>query len=163
MKKKLSAIILATAMVATLSACGTAETEGTEPATQPETQQVEQQETQETQESQAAKETQEQQETEAAATDAFDQFKDALDDAGYTYEVTQMAAEMVGAERGEKYTFDFGSVEMYRFPDGADALTSGEVTLEGFGAFPVEVNGNYGLVVSLTENEDAIMAIFEAL
>lgn len=95
--------------------------------------------------------------------DGFEQFKAALDEAGYSYETTQMAAEMVGAEVGEKFTFDFGKVELYRFADGAEPLTTGEIVLEGFGAFSISVNGNYGAIIDVTENEAEITAIFDGL
>lgn len=149
MKRKISIMILAAMAVASLSACGADTPSNSTTPSDPPAQQTEQQE--------------QPQETAEVAQDAFEQFKAALDAEGYTYKVTTMGAELVGAERGEKYTFDFGSVELYRFPEGAEALTTGEVTLEGFGNFPIEVNGNYGLVVSLDENEDAIKAIFAGL
>lgn len=151
MRKKLAALILTVVTVSALSACGADGANNNagnvpSPGASPTVQQVEQSA-----------------EVPEATADAFEAFKSALDDAGYTYEVVPMAADLVGAERGEKYKFDFGSAELYRFADGADALASGEVTLEGFGAFPIEVNGNYGLILSVTENEDAIKAIFSAL
>ena len=145
MKKQIATLALTAALALTVSACGAASDdvgESTPPAVQ---------------------ETQPAETEAAAAADMFEAFPAALDDAGYTYETTMMGAELIGAERGEKYTFEFGSVELYRFPEGAEALTTGEVTLEGFGAFPIEVNGNYGLVVSLDENADAIVNIFKSL
>lgn len=146
MKNKLSAIIIASALAVSLAACGNGASSSTPAASSiPQSEQAA--------ESTAA----------SVETNAFDQFKAALDNAGYTYETTVVAADMVGAERGERYTFDFGSVELYRFADGAEALSTGEIMLEGFGAFPIEVNGNYGLVVSLDENADAITSIFAAL
>lgn len=101
--------------------------------------------------------------TEQISGDGFEQFKSGLDDAGYSYETVTMAAELIGAERGEKYKFDFGQVELYRFADGAEPLTAGEVILEGFGAIPISVSGNYGAIIDVTENEADIHAIFEAL
>lgn len=102
-------------------------------------------------------------ESEAAAADGFEQFKAALDEKGYTYETTAMAAEMVGAERGEKYTLDFGTIELYRFADGAEPLNTGEVTLEGFGAFPITVSGNYGAIVNVTDHADEMTTILKGL
>lgn len=99
----------------------------------------------------------------AEESDGFEQIKAAFDKAEYSYETTQMAAELVGAEKGEKYTFDFGKVELYLFSDGAEPLTSGEVILEGFGSFPISVNGNYGVIIDVTENESEITAIFNEL
>lgn len=96
-------------------------------------------------------------------SDGFEKFESALDDAGYAYEVTVTAAEMVGAERGQRYTFDFGTVELYRFPEGSEALEKGEVELEGFGAFPIEVNDIYGAIIDVTENEEEITEMFNAL
>lgn len=142
MKVRTSALILAASLAVVLAGCGASNT-GEEP-TPPPTSQIEAHP------------------TEQASSDVFESFKNALENEGYDFEVVQMAADLVGAERGEKYKFDFGSVELYRFADGAEALSSGEVTLEGFGAFPIEVNGNYGLLASLDENEAEIIALFEA-
>ena len=152
MKKALSIILLTAVTAAALSACGSGSVAPAETTQQP-TQQVEK----------TAQQAAQPAESPGATADTFEQFRAALDDAGYTYEVTPMAAEMVGAERGEKYAFDFGSVELYRFADGAEALSTGEVTLEGFGSFPIKVSGNYGLIVSLDENTDEITAIFAGL
>lgn len=141
MKTRISAFLLATALAVALTGCGTEAPSNAEtpPAQQDEVQP-----------------------TETAPTNVFESFAAALDNAGYDYEVIPMAAELVGAERGEKYKFSFGSVELYRFADRSEELSAGEVELEGFGAFPIEVNGNYGLLVSLEENEAEIIALFEA-
>lgn len=148
-RTKLATAILATIVVATLSACSTGGTNNSRIETSEAT-------TQFTQQVEATKGL-------GHAADGFSQFKDALDNAGYPYEVVQMGAELVGAERGEKYKFDFGTVELYRFSSGADALTNGEIALEGFGSFPIEVSGQYGAIISVTANEDEIKEMFADL
>lgn len=78
-----------------------------------------------------------------------------------------MGAELVGAKAGQKYTFDFGKIEIYQFEDGSEALekavSDGGVTLEGFGVFPCEFNGNLAAIVELSENEEAILNLFNSL
>lgn len=97
----------------------------------------------------------------------FDRFEAGLNDAGYTYETVPMAAELVGAHMGVKYKFDFGTVELYQFEDGSDALAKatqdGGLTLEGFGVVRCELNGDLAAVVSVTENEDAFLSLFNGL
>lgn len=97
----------------------------------------------------------------------FDRFEAGLNDAGYTYETVPMAAELVGAHMGVKYKFDFGTVELYQFEDGSDALAKatqdGGLTLEGFGVVRCELNGDLAAVVSVTENEDALLSLFNGL
>lgn len=99
--------------------------------------------------------------------DKFTTFKDKLSESSFTYETVTMGADLVGAVKGEKYKFDFGSVELYEFEEGSDALTTakdnGGLTLEGFGTFPCEFNGNLAMLIDVTENEDAIKSIFSAL
>ncbi len=97
----------------------------------------------------------------------FEKFSDGLDKLGYKYESTVMGAELVGAKSGQKYTFDFGKIEIYQFEDGSEALekavSDGGVTLEGFGVFPCEFNGNLAAIVELSENEEAILNLFNSL
>lgn len=101
------------------------------------------------------------------STTPFEQFRSSLDDAGYTYEVTTMAAELVGASSGEKYKFDFGTVELYQFDEDSDALAQveadGGVTLEGFGVFPCELNGNLAALINVTDHHDEILSMFNSL
>jgi len=97
----------------------------------------------------------------------FDKFQRELDDAGYTYEVVPMAAELVGATSGVKYKLDFGNIEVYQFEDGSEALASavesGGILLEGFGTFPCDFNGNLAALIDVTENKDAILDLFNSL
>lgn len=99
--------------------------------------------------------------------DPFDAFKAALDDAGYSYEVVTMGAALVGASRGEKYKFDFGTVELYQFDDTSNALSKavedGGLTLEGFGVSPCEFNGNLAAIIDVTENAGALLNLFNSL
>lgn len=97
----------------------------------------------------------------------FDKFKSALDNAGYSYETVAMAADLVGAQSGTKYKFDFGTVELYQFEEGSDILKSavanGGLSLPGFGVFPCHFKGNLALIVDVNENEDAILNLFNSL
>lgn len=103
----------------------------------------------------------------APSANPFDAFKAALDDAGYSYEVVAMGAELVGASRGEKYKFDFGTVELYQFDDDSDVLSKaiedGGLTLEGFGVFPCEFNGSLAAIIDVTENADTLLGLFNSL
>lgn len=97
----------------------------------------------------------------------FDKFTSGLDSLGYQYETTTMAAELVGAKVGQKYTFDFGQIEIYQFDEESDALnqavSNGGVYLEDFGTFPCIFNGNLAAFVDLSENEDQIVELFNGL
>ena len=95
--------------------------------------------------------------------DGFEVFAAGLADLGGTWEGTQMAADMIGAEKGVKYTSEIGSVELYQFAEGAEALSTGTVTLEGFGEMPIEVAGVYGLFVSVDSSEQEILDLFQTL
>lgn len=100
---------------------------------------------------------------EPTAQDGFEAFAAGLADLGGTWEETQMAADMIGAEKGVKYTSDIGSVELYQFAEDAEALSTGTVTMEGFGEMPIEVAGVYGLVVSVDSSEQEILDLFRSL
>ena len=97
----------------------------------------------------------------------FDKFQQGLDNAGYSYEIVPMAAELVGAISGVKYKLDFGTVEVSQFEDGSEALASavegGGILLEGFGTFPCDFNGNLAALIDVTENKDAILDLFNSL
>lgn len=95
--------------------------------------------------------------------DGFEVFAAGLADLGGTWEETQMAADMIGAEKGVKYTSEIGSVELYQFAEDAEALSTGTVTMEGFGEMPIEVAGVYGLVVSVDSSEQEILDLFQTL
>lgn len=97
----------------------------------------------------------------------FEKFQSLLDGAGYSYETVTMGAELVGASAGEKYKFDFGTVELYQFDENSDALAKalddGGITLEGFGVFPCEFNGNLAVLIDVTENTDSLLSLFNSL
>lgn len=154
MKKSVILAVGVFAMCFMLSACGDQQDKNTQESAAPS-----QQQTVEMSQSPSTEEP----ENNDISADGFQQFKEGLGGAGYTYETVTMAADLIGAERGEKYKFDFGKVELYRFADGAEPLATGEVVLDGFGALPIYVNGNYGAIIDVTENEDAIKEIFNSL
>lgn len=65
-------------------------------------------------------------------------------------QIDTMAAELIGAVKGFKYTItDDVVVEIYLFAADSDAykkiLETGKVTLEGIGDFDITMNGYYGL------------------
>ena len=98
---------------------------------------------------------------EPAAQDGFEAFAAGLADLGGTWEETRMAADIIGAEKGVKYTSELGSVELYQFAEGAEALSTGTVTMEGFGEMPIEVAGVYGLVISVDGSEQEILDLLQ--
>lgn len=83
--------------------------------------------------------------------DKFAQFENALTASGANFEKITMAAEMVGAVEGVKYTSADWQIELYRFDENSDAYkaayASGTLTLDGFGSFPARVSGGMALVV----------------
>ena len=155
--KRALAFILALILALSLSGCG-GETGNTPSASPSESSQADPTTSQEVPEATP--------EPEQDAT-PFEKFSDGLDKLGYQYESTVMGAELVGAKSGQKYTFDFGKIEIYQFEDGSEALekavSDGGVTLEGFGVFPCEFNGNLAAIVELSENEEAILNLFNSL
>ena len=157
MKKKMFAVLMAAMLVASLGACSSAETSSSAPEnSSPAVSTVESEEAPET--SSEAEPT-----PEHAVENGFDTFASGLSALSGDWEETPMAADMVGAEEGIKYTSDIGSVELYRFADGAEALSTGTVTLEGFGEMPIEIAGNYGLILSVENQEDEILSLFQTL
>lgn len=98
---------------------------------------------------------------------AFEQFEKGLEDEGLEYEKVTMAAEMLGAIEGYKYKFESGKAEIYRFDKDSDTIKDAaenkSLYMEGFGSFPVEVNGNLALIVEDDENSKVISKIFNAI
>lgn len=157
MKKRLFAVVMSALLVASLGACSAAETSSSAlESSVPAVSAVDSEEASET--SSEAEPT-----PEPAVENGFDTFASGLSALGGDWEETPMAADMVGAEEGIKYTSDIGSVELYRFADGAEALSTGTVTLEGFGEMPIEIAGNYGLFLSVENQEDEILSLFQTL
>lgn len=99
--------------------------------------------------------------------DQFVIFETALTDSGYIFEKVDMAAEMLGAESGAKYKFDFGTVELYMYDKDSDAyqaaLSSGKVTLEGIGDFEATINNGMAIIIDVSSNEEAILELFNNL
>lgn len=154
--KKLIAIILSALLVASLGACSSAETSSAPESSASSASAAESKE--------ASEISSEMEPTpEPTVENGFDAFASGLSALGGNWEETPMAADMVGAEEGIKYTSDIGSVELYRFADGAEALSTGMVTLEGFGEMPIEIAGNYGLFLSVESREDEILSLFQTL
>ena len=99
----------------------------------------------------------------------FEQFEIGLSNKGIYFEKEPVAAEMVGASTGIRYTIGNGSAELYEFDPQSDAcktMQANEVlTLEGFGSFPVMVNNELALSLSEVDSniESDILEIFNSL
>lgn len=99
----------------------------------------------------------------------FEQFENALKDNNLEYEKVTMAAEFVGAEEGYKYKFSDGEkVEIYRLDENSDAFSyvkeNNSIYLDGFGAIPVEVNKNFVMINTDTEeNQEKFSNLFSNL
>lgn len=83
-----------------------------------------------------------------ADTKTFKDFENGLADLGLTYsERVVMAAELVGGESGYKYKMENYNIEIYQFDPNSEAYqkaeTDGNITLEGFGDFPVYAHGGF--------------------
>lgn len=153
--KKVISLVLALSLLVALVACGSTSTSSQDGTGAPQP---------------SAAETDTVVEPSASSEDTqtpFERFEEALSSTGYEYEAVVMAAELVGAHAGMKYKFDFGTVELYQFEEGSDTLSKavedGGITLEGFGVFPCEFNGNLAAVFDVTENEDILLSLFANL
>lgn len=98
----------------------------------------------------------------------FEQFEAGMDDAGFAYEKTTMAAAYIGALEGYKYEFiSGGKVELYRFDPDSEALKNATINksvfMEGFGSFPAEINGKMILLANDNESKDTISEIFNSI
>ena len=97
----------------------------------------------------------------------FEAFAAGLGRLGIDYEEVVMEAEIVGAVQGMKFKLSDGQIELYRFEEGSDALKAATdnkvLTLEGFGAFPAEVNGEYAMMIDYMVHTDAIIELFNSL
>lgn len=162
MKNKVFALILIALMFVAIAGCGPSDTSVSEPVSDgpsfsPEPSQLA------SEEPSVPNSTEEPGET----STPFDRFKRALDNSEYSYEVVPMAAELVGASVGEKYKFDFGTVELYQFDENSEAFSKAKendgLTLEGFGVFPCRFNGNLAAIIDVAENEDALTDMFDSL
>lgn len=99
----------------------------------------------------------------------FEQFEAGLNDAGITYEKVTMAAEIVGTSTGVKYEIGDGAIELYEFDPSSDACKTMQekkaLTMEGFGDFPVEVNGSLAMLLSELDDgtQSKALELFGAL
>lgn len=97
----------------------------------------------------------------------FEQFEAGLEDAGISYEKQTVAADMVGASIGARYVIGDGRAELYQFDPESDAYKqmkeSKSLTLEGFGAFPVEVNEEMALLLNSfsSDAQSKVLEIFK--
>lgn len=95
--------------------------------------------------------------------DAFSTFASGLNSLGIEYTEDYVEASMVGAEEGIRYKTESGNIELYVFPESAEALQTGTITFEPFGEFPIEVNGNLGLFIEDIPEKEKIISLFEGL
>lgn len=100
-------------------------------------------------------------------SDVFLKFESGLDSLGLQYEIVTMAAELVAAKTGKKYKLESGQIELYVFDEQGEAYKalkdSGEISLEGFGGFPAEVNGRFALLIEGIEDVEEILNLFNNL
>lgn len=65
--------------------------------------------------------------------------------------VTEMAAELVGAESGIKLTSNDSKVELYKFDKNSSTYKTAEenqqLTMEGFGNFDATVQNGYAMII----------------
>ena len=91
----------------------------------------------------------------------FVQIEEKLQRSGIKFEKVTMAAEMVGAEAGVKFKTDTGKIEIYRFAKDSEALSQAlknqEVAVEGFGALPAEVFGQYAMISDMSGEEKTVV------
>lgn len=66
-------------------------------------------------------------------------------------EITQMAAEYVGAESGIKLKSNNSKIEIYKFDKNSSTYQTAEknqqLTMEGFGNFDAKVQNGYALII----------------
>lgn len=94
--------------------------------------------------------------------DVLAKFEDALKSKNIAYEKVEMAAAMVGAEKGAKFLIGEGRAELYVFDKGSEAYKTAEktqkVSLSGFGEFPAFVTDGVAMLVT-----DLDIATYEAI
>ncbi len=100
------------------------------------------------------------------SADQFARFEAGLSDLGLTYSAkTDAAAEMIGGLKGQKYTMDGYTIELYQFDPESDAYKAAEekqaVTLEGFGDFAVYVHN--GMVMMKDGVPQSVVDLFNTL
>lgn len=102
-----------------------------------------------------------------ATSDIFAVFESGLLSLGIEYERVDMGAEMVGALQGVKYKLPDGNVELYMFDANSDSLKVAAekqaITLEGFGDFSANINGNYALMIEDVAQKDEILDLFQKI
>ena len=102
----------------------------------------------------------------AQTEDVFAKFENGLSDLGLTYSAkTETVADMIGGIKGQKYTMDGYTIELYQFEPSSDAYKSAEekqaVTMEGFGDFSVYVHN--GMVMMKDGVPQNVVDLFNTL
>ncbi len=94
--------------------------------------------------------------------DVLTKFEDALKSKNIAFEKVEMAAALVGAEKGTKFLIGEGGVELYVFDKGSEAYKTAEktqkISLSGFGEFPAIVTDGVAMLVT-----DLDTATYEAI
>lgn len=98
----------------------------------------------------------------------FEQFKAELDALNYIYTETAMASDLVGAKQGVKYEFESGGkIEIYLFEENSESLKKATqnkaITLEGFGDFAAEINGNLAAIIDGINDPQPIIEAFNKI
>lgn len=97
----------------------------------------------------------------------LDSFGEALEEAGFNYEVVDKEPAFIGATVGQGYNIDGDVVELYKYVDGSELFEeikdNGFIEIEDVIAFEVEINGNYALVANEHPDAEKIIEIFNNL
>lgn len=89
----------------------------------------------------------------------FEQFEEGLKNLNIQYEKVPMASDLLGAKEGVKYKTSNGNIEIYLFEDGDTfnkVKANKSVEMEGFGSFPVLINGNLVMLEDSSIGNDII-------
>ena len=154
MKKKVIVLIIASMMIASLSACGNDSGKSANVENQEQSNEEEQTDEQVNEEEPAAVPT----ETTLADLEAY-----LLDKGVLTGEKTETAASMIGAVSGFKYADSHA--EFYEYDENSDAYktlsSGGSVEIEGMSGYAVSatsINGKYVLIASGDISQEVIDA-----
>lgn len=94
--------------------------------------------------------------------DILTKFEDALKSKNIAYEKVEMAAALVGAEKGTKFLIGEGRVELYVFDKGSEKYKEFEKSqtmyVEGIASFPAIVTDGVAMLVT-----DLDTATYEAI
>lgn len=98
------------------------------------------------------------------------EIKEGLDNLGMKYTEMPVTADLIGAKKAVRYTFDDNTlIEIYKFDENSEAFKkvkeNKEVTIEGAGSAPVdEVSANLALYIEGDiKNKKEIIDLFKSI